>query len=190
MRKGVEKLKEEFLAVLPPTLFFFVALHIVGLVRALMTQGTGLPVTSAAQIALASLILGKAVLLADLWPPINRFPQKPLIYNIVWKTVIYYAVASFIHYLERLYDFASEAGGIIVGNEKLLSEIVWPHFWALQIILLVVIFNYCVIRELGRVLGEKRMIRMFFEQPTARGAANDAAQASDPHEAGNSAGKA
>jgi hypothetical protein len=167
MNKAVEKLKEEFLAVLPPTLFFFIALHIVGLVRVLMTEGTGLPVTSSAQIALAALIIGKAVLLADLWPPINRFPEKPLVYNIVWKTVIYYVVASFIHYLERLYDFAKEAGGIVGGNERLLSEIVWPHFWALQIILLVVILNYCVIRELGRVLGEKRLIRMFFRHPVA-----------------------
>jgi hypothetical protein len=167
VNKSIEKLKEEFLAVLPPTLFFFISLHIVGLVRVLMTQGTGLPVSSSAQIALAALILGKAVLLADLWPPINRFPEKPLIYNIVWKTIIYYAVASFIHYLERLYDFAKEAGGIVSGNEKLLSEIVWPHFWALQIVLLVVILNYCVIRELGRVLGERHMIRMFFQQPVA-----------------------
>ena len=82
MNKAVEKLKEEVLAVLPPTIFFFVALHIVGLVRVLMTKGTGLPITSSAQIALAALIIGKAVLLADLWPPINRFPEKPLIYNI------------------------------------------------------------------------------------------------------------
>ena len=105
MNKTVEKLKEEFLALLPPTIFFFVALHIIGLVRLLTTKGTGLPVTSSAQIALAALIIGKGVLLADLWPAINRFPQKPLIYNIAWKTVIYFAVASFIHYLERLYDF-------------------------------------------------------------------------------------
>ncbi|MCM8611219.1 MAG: hypothetical protein NFW15_00245 [Candidatus Accumulibacter sp.] len=167
MNRVVEKLKEELLAVLPPTAFFLIALHIIGFVRALMTQGTGLPVTSSAQIALAALIIGKAVLLADLWPPINRFPEKPLIYNIVWKTVIYYAVASFIHYLERLYDFAREAHGVLAGNEKLLSEIVWPHFLALQIILLVVILNYCVIRELGRVLGERRMLRIFFQQPAA-----------------------
>jgi len=167
VNKAVEKLKEELLAVLPPTIFFLIALHIVGLVRALMAKGTGLPVTSSAQIALAALIIGKSVLLADHWPPINRFPEKPLIYNIAWKTIIYYAVASFIHYLERLYDFTKAAGGILAGNEKLLSEIVWPHFWALQIILLVVILNYCVIRELGRVLGERRMIRMFFQQPTA-----------------------
>jgi hypothetical protein len=52
--KGVGKLKEELLAVLPPTVFFFIALHIVGLVRVLMTEGTGLPVTSSAQIALAA----------------------------------------------------------------------------------------------------------------------------------------
>lgn len=167
MHKRFEKLKEEFLAVLPPTLFFFVALHVVGIVRALMAHGTGLPVSSSAQIAIAALILGKAVLLADLWPAINRFPARPLIYNIAWKTVIYYGVASFIHYLERLYDFARDAVGIAAGNAKLLSEIIWPHFWALQIILLVVIFNYCVIRELGRVLGERRMIRMFFHEPAA-----------------------
>jgi hypothetical protein len=179
VNKGIEKLKEELLAMLPPTIFFFVALHVVGLVRALMTQGTGLPVTSSGQIALAALIIGKAVLLADLWPPINRFPEKPLVYNITWKTVIYYAVASFIHYLERLYDFAKETGGVIQGNEKLVSEIVWPHFWALQIILLVVIFNYCVIRELGRMLGEKRMIRMFFQQPVATAAANESLRAQD-----------
>ena len=170
MNKAVEKLKEEFLALLPPTIFFFIALHVIGLVRHLMTEGTGLPVTSSAQIALAALIIGKAVLLADLWPPINRFPGKPLVYNIVWKTVIYYVVASFIHYLERLYDYAKEAGGIVAGNEKLLAEIVWPHFWALQIVLLVVILNYCVIRELGRVLGEQRMFRMFFQRSAAASA--------------------
>ena len=167
MNNALEKLKEELLAVLPPTLFFFIGLHIVGLARALLTRGTGLPVSSSAQIALAALIIGKAVVLADLWPPINRFPEKPLIYNIVWKTVIYFVVASIIHYLERLYDFARAAGGIAAGNERLLSEIVWPHFWGIQIILLVIILNYCVIRELGRALGEQRMFRMFFRQRAA-----------------------
>jgi hypothetical protein len=164
MKISVEKLKEEFLALVPPTLFFFIALHIVGLVRRLMTEGTGLPVSSSVQIAIAALIIGKAVLLADLWPPINRFPEKPLLYNIAWKTGVYFLVASLIHYLERLYDYAKAAGGIAAGNARLLAEIVWPHFWAIQIVLLVIIFNYCVIRELGRALGEERVFRMFLRQ--------------------------
>jgi hypothetical protein len=162
MSKAAEKLKEEVLALLPPTIFFFVALHVVALVRSLMTQGTGLSPSSSAQIAVGALIIGKAVLLADLWPPINRFPERPLIYNIVWKTFVYFVVATVIHYLERLYEFAKAAGGLAAGNAKLLSEIVWPHFWAIQIVLIVLIFNYCMLRELGRAIGEERTLRLFF----------------------------
>ena len=127
-----------------------------------MVKGSGLPVASSAQIAVGALIIGKAVLLADLWPPINRFPERPLIYNIVWKTFVYFVVATVIHYLERLYEFAKAAGGLAAGNHKLLSEIVWPHFWAIQIVLIVLIFNYCMLRELGRAIGEERTLRLFF----------------------------
>jgi hypothetical protein len=158
----MHKLKEEFLKMVPPTVFFFIALHIIALVRSLLTSGSGLPPSSTAQIALSALILGKAVLVADMLPAINRFPQKPLAYNIVWKTVIYFAVASTIHYLERLYDATKQAGSVAAGNHKLLSEIVWPHFWGIQIVILVVILNYCAIRELGRALGEERIFRLFF----------------------------
>ena len=83
------KLKEEFFKILPPTIYFFVALHIVMFIRVLMLEGTGLSPSSSISIAVAALILGKAVLIADMLPLINRFPNKPLIYNVAWKTVIY-----------------------------------------------------------------------------------------------------
>src|ERR1700746_1389282 len=124
MHKILGKLKEEFLAILPPTIFFFVALHIVTLIRVLSARGTRFQPLSTMSIAIASLILGKAVLIADMLPPINRYPNKPLAYNIAWKTMIYLLMASIIHYLERLIDFSRQAGGIIAGNEKLLTEIV------------------------------------------------------------------
>src|SRR5437899_11836573 len=99
------KLREEFFKLLPPTIFFFVALHIVALIRVLMLEGTGVSPSSSISIAVAALIFGKAVLIADILPIINRFPHKPLIYNIAWKTVIYLLVSFVIHYLERLVDF-------------------------------------------------------------------------------------
>jgi len=113
-------------------------------------------------VAVAALILGKAVLIADLLPMINRFPNKPLIYNVGWKTLIYVLVATLIHYLERLVDFWRQAGGLVAGNEKLLAEIVWPHFWAIQIILLVLIVMYCTMHELVRVIGKEKVLRIFF----------------------------
>ena len=156
------KIKEEFLEILPPTLFFFVALHLVAFVRVLMLEGTGLAPTTSVSIAVAALILGKAVVIADLLPFINRFPEKPLLYNVAWKTAIYLVVAALVHYLERLVDFWREAGGLVAGNEKLLAEIVWPHFWAIQIFLFVLILMYCTMHEFARVIGGDKVKRMFF----------------------------
>ena len=162
MATAIHRIKEEMLAVIPPTLFFFVALHIIAFVRALLLKGTGIPVSGSISILVASLIRGKSVLVADMLPFINRFPEHPLIYNVAWKTAIYLVISALIHYAERLYDFAREAGGIAAGNEKLLAEMVWPHFFAIQIILLVLIFMYCSIRELVRVIGKEKVKRIFF----------------------------
>jgi hypothetical protein len=162
MHKILEKLKEEFFAILPPTIFFFIALHIVTFIRVLMARGSHFVPLSTMSIAIASLILGKAVLIADMIPPLNRYPNQPLAYNIAWKTVIYLLMASLIHYVERLIDFSRQAGGLAAGNAKLLSEIVWPHFWAVQIILFMLIVVYCTARELVRVIGKDKMLRLFF----------------------------
>jgi len=156
------KLKEEFFKILPPTIFFFVALHIVMFIRVLMLKGTGVALSSSISIAVAALILGKAVLIADMLPLINRFPHKPLIYNIAWKTVIYLLISAVIHYLERLVDFWRQTGGFVAGNQKLLAEIIWPHFWAIQIILFVLIAMYCTMHELVRVIGREKVLRIFF----------------------------
>jgi hypothetical protein len=162
MSKLSTKLKEEFFALLPPTIFFFVALHIVTFVRVLALKGTGISPLSSMSIAVAALILGKAVLIADMLPMINRFPNKPLIYNVAWKTLIYLLASAVIHYVERLIDFWRQAGSFVAGNEKLLAEIVWPHFWAIQIILFVLIVMYCTMHELVRVIGKEKVLRIFF----------------------------
>src|SRR6266404_4176801 len=162
MTKLSTTLEKEFFELLPPTIFFFVTLHIVAFVRVLMLKGTGISPLSTMSIAVAALILGKAVLIADLLPMINRFPNKPLIYNVAWKTLIYLLMATVIHYLERLVDFWRQAGGLVAGNRKLLAEIVWPHFWAIQIILLVLIVMYCTMHELVRVIGRDKVLRIFF----------------------------
>jgi len=162
MRTMIGKIKEEIGKLLPPTIFFFITLHMIALVRALMLKGTGIPVASSIVVTVAALTLGKAVLLADALPFVNRFPDKPLAYNVAWKTVIYFIAASFIHYLENLYDFWKEAGGLVAGNERLLAAIVWPHFLATEILLVAILLLYCTIREFIRVIGREKARAIFF----------------------------
>jgi len=165
MTNFVSKAKEEIAKIIPPTIFFLVTLHLVVLIRSLSLNGTGIPVASSATVTVGALILAKAVLIADALPVVNRYPDKPLAYNVVWKTTIYFFVATVFHYLERLYDFWKEAGGLVAGNQKLLAEIVWPHFWATQLFLLLIIFMYCAMRELIRVIGPDNVREMFFGPP-------------------------
>lgn len=161
MSKVMHKIKHEFMKVLPPTIFFFVILHIVALIRTLMIKGSGVDLPVSASVLIASLVLGKCVLIADMLPFINRFPDKPLIWNVTWKTLMYAFVALIVHYLERLYDYWKEAPGFMDANALLWSSINWPRFWAIQILLITLIFMYCTIAELARVIGRDRLKAIF-----------------------------
>ena len=157
--------KHEFYEVLPPTIFFFVAFHIVVLERALMAEEYGFRLSSTVGATVAALLVAKVVLLADMLPIINRFPEKPLIYNVVWKTAIYVVASMFVHYLERLVPVWWRLASFRRANEHLWGELVWPHFWAIQILLLVLILMYCTMRELVRVIGADKVREIFFAPP-------------------------
>lgn len=173
MNKWTSKLKHGLLEMLPPTLFFFVMLHIVAIIRALMIRGAGISLPTTASVTIAALILGKSVLLANMLPFVNRFPEKPLIWNAGWKTLIYALVALVIHYFEQLHEYWADAHGLVAANHALVTHINWAHFCAVQILLITLIANYCVLAELARVVGPARLRAMFLGplpvEPIARG---------------------
>jgi len=168
MRKLWSGLKHEFYEVLPPTIFFLIAFHIVVIDRRLMLRQYGLPLSSMAAATVGALLIGKVVLITDKFPFINRFPGKPLIYNVVWKTAIYMAAAFLIHYLEHLVPVWWRTRDLIAANRHLATEIVWPHFWAIQLWLIVLLFVYCSLREMVRAIGREKVVEIFFGRRAAR----------------------
>ena len=174
MGKLAGKIREEIEALLPPVIFFFVALHIVAIIRKLMLEGTGIPIGTSLTVTIGALILGKAVLIADLLPFINRYPDKPLIYNILWKTAIYTLVALLFHYAEHLIHFWRQTGDFAAANRKLLDEMVWAHFLAIQILLIVMILAYVTMREFTRLIGRHKVFEILFGKPPAMPESRDA----------------
>jgi hypothetical protein len=155
-------LKHELHEVMPPTIFFLIAFHIVVIERRLMLREYGLPVTSIAGATVGALLVAKVVLIADALPFVNRYPAKPLMYNIIWKTAIYFVAALLVHYLEHLVPVWWRSGDLSAANRQLASEVVWPHFLAIQLWLVVLLFVYCSLRELARAIGRDKIMEMFF----------------------------
>jgi len=162
------RLKHEFYEVLPPTIFFLISFHIVVIDRRLMLRQYGLPLSSMASATVGALLIAKVVLITDKFPFINRFPDRPLIYNVMWKTAIYMAAAFLIHYLEHLVPVWWRTGDVVTANRQVVSEIVWPHFWAVQLWLVVLLFVYCSLREMVRVIGREKVVEVFFGRRAAQ----------------------
>ena len=165
MGKFAERLKHEITHVIPPAIFFFVTFNVIAVTRALMLEQYGITVPTFAAATIGALIVAKVILIVDLLPFVNRYPGKPLIYNVAWKTLIYVLAALLVRYAEQLISFARKHDSLIEANRHLLAEVIWPHFWAVHIWLALLLFVYCALRELTRSLGAARVRHMFFGVP-------------------------
>lgn len=161
MNKFFQRLKQEFLGVIPTAVFFFIAFQLLALTKVLVLREYEVPIGTFLAATVGALIVAKVVLIVDLLPFVNRFPDKPILYNVLWKTGLYLVAAILVRYVEHLISFVRQYGGIVEANRQLLAEVVWPHFWLVQIWLVVVFLMYCILRELNRVLGRERLRGIF-----------------------------
>lgn len=160
-----QKLKHEMRELMPVTVFFFVAFQLLAFTQKLMLMQYGINPYVFLAVTVGALVVAKVVLIADHFALVNRFPEKPLIYNVVWKTVIYFVASIAVRYAEHLIHFWRQTGDLAMANRRLFEEIVWPHFWGVQLWLLILLLVYCSLRELVRTLGRERIIKMFFQVP-------------------------
>ena len=157
MNKFIRRLKQGILGVIPTAVFFFIAFQLLAYTRALVLREYEVPIETFVAATVGALIVAKVVVIVDLLPFVNRFPDKPVIYNVLWKTAIYLIAALLVRYVEHLIVFLRTYGGITEANRHLLDEVVWPHFWLVQIWLFVILLMYCLLKEFNRVLGQERL---------------------------------
>lgn len=162
MGKVWDGVRREIREAIPPAIFFFFAFQLLAFTKSLMLREYGVDTWTFVGTTVGALVVAKVVLIADHLPFVNKFPTKPLIYNVVWKTMIYYAASFVVRYIEHLIHFWRKSGSFEGANRMIIEEIVWPHFWAVMIWLLVLLLAYCTIREFQRVVGPERVRRMFF----------------------------
>lgn len=162
-----EKVGRQIGELIPVTVFFLVTFELLALTQALMLQKYGIRSLAFWEAALAALVVAKVVLIADHIPFVNRFPDKPLIYNVVWKTAIYFVASIVVRYLEHLIRAWWRSGSLSEANRYVIDAIIWPHLICVQLWMLVLLLLYCTAREMVRALGRERVLRLFFTDPAA-----------------------
>jgi hypothetical protein len=169
MAKVLPALREEFVALVWPFGFFFVCFNALALTVALMSPGHDFSLLAHGAATVGALVVAKAVLVADHLALVNRYPDRPLIWNVVWKTLLYTLVAIVFRMLERVLAAATNEAGFAAGLREVVQALDWQHLLAVQMWLVILFFVYTSAREVFRVIGLDRARAMFFEAaPLAR----------------------
>ena len=157
-------LRREFLELLPPTLFFFVGFNLILFTKRLILEDYLIQYAGFLIATTSALIVGKSVLVADAMPFLRRFDNAPLIYPVLFRTIVYTLfvfvarlIEAFVHYLVQ--------GGILGGArfiEHLVGTFSWSHLIAVQLWLLVLFLIYVMASELNQLFGDGELFKVFF----------------------------
>jgi len=154
----IKELKE----VLPPTIFFAVGFTFIELTTQLILDDYLVRMANFMVAVGAALVVGKAVLVANLLPFLSRFDTAPLIRPILFKTVVYTLVVFLVRVLERLLEYWIGGGHLGGISDYAAAHFTWHRVLANQIWIFVLFLIYTSINELNARLGDGELTRMVF----------------------------
>lgn len=160
MRKGW--FLEEVKSIIPAVCFFLVAFTLGDWTDRLMNKDA-MTTYSYISIIVAALVMGKVVLISDHMPFINHFANKPLIYNTIWKTLIYVMCAGFFRLLEHAIPAIYHGDGMQAVYETMVSHIDRPVFWLAHAWLTALFLIFVAYRELIELVGKDKVYQAFFK---------------------------
>jgi hypothetical protein len=144
-----ETIRHEVRELLPAVIYLVITFNIIGFTKVLMLRDYGITASTFVGATLGALLVAKAVAIVGVLPFMEPFRKLPIVYNVLWKTLI--------QLLEEIIRSLLKHGGLTPA-----WDVVWrPHFWAVQIWLVMVLLVFCCVRDLIRVLGPQQAREIF-----------------------------
>jgi hypothetical protein len=157
-----QRLKAELVSVLPPVVFFFLAVNLINITHALFFHKQHIAIYPELTLLIGAAVVGKVLAVVDLLPIMNVFQGKPLIYTTLWKTSIYSLGALLYRYCDRLAPFIFENKELGLPIRQWILREDWYRFWGVQLWVFVILFVYVAAKETMEEIGSARMRRLFF----------------------------
>src|SRR5271165_4246798 len=153
---------KEIREIWPPTLFFAISFNILVLTTQLILSDYLIHLWNFMLATTAALVVGKAVLVANVLPFLRRFDEAPLIRPVLFKTIVYWAVVFLVRFLEKLIEYFLAGGSLSGIPEYVAKHFSWNRFVAIQIWIFVLFLIYTIGAELNSLFGNGELIRILF----------------------------
>jgi len=152
---------------LPPTLYFIITFNLISFSTNLTVRNSWFDVHSIVLSTTTALVVAKVVLVVDRVRIIDRYRGAPLILPILYKSLFYSVVVLVVRFIEKVVDFAFEAGGFGDVFRSLMQEFTWHRFVAVQVWIFLCFLVYVSASELNALVGEGQLGRLFFRHRSA-----------------------
>lgn len=153
---------KEFDEMVPPTIFFAVGFNLILLTTNLILENYEAHFSSFLLATTGALIVGKAVLVANALAFFRRLDTAPLIWPVLFKSGIYFAVVCAVRFLEKLIEFLAHGGALREIPNYVATHFTWSQFFAIQLWILVLFLIYTFISELNTLFGGGELARILF----------------------------
>lgn len=158
----VARIKHDVISIIPAVIYFMIIFNTMHIISNLALKPGAIPYYSAFTVTLWGLIAGKVILIVNALPFIDLFPNKPLIYNIVWKLFLYSLAALLFRMLDILLHEAYRFDSWVYAWQRVEHVLHKPLFWSLQLFLMMTLLAFVIFNEFVRVLGREQMVKMLF----------------------------
>lgn len=161
--KILQRIRTEFWHILPLFLFFLVCFTIINWVETYLFEQIGIRPFRFVEIVVAAGLIAKIVIVADHLRIIHLFKHHPLVYEIVWKTFVYWSLLFLIRLIIRLVPFFFHDGeGLLIDYHNFLKTVNWRLFISIQVYYLMLLFIFLTFQGLTDRIGRKEMKQLFF----------------------------
>jgi hypothetical protein len=161
-RRFVAGFRHEFRKMLVVSVFFFACFTLLKFTQMAILHRFSGEIFHPIQTIIASLIIGKVVLLADAFRFVARLDRRPLIVAALLKSGIYLGMTFLIHYLEFLFDHRPL--GLAEASRQYRGVLSDPVFWMLQVWLFILLVVFTLARDTAARIGRERFVKFLFGQ--------------------------
>lgn len=110
-----------------------------------------------------ALFLGKIILVLENWSFVKQYDQKPLLYTVLYKSLLFTILVFIVNMLEYFIFGFFTGKTLSMIYQKIITEVYSIAFLSKTLSIFVVFIPFFSIRELNKVLGKDKLWNLFLK---------------------------